>query len=80
MAGDLAAELLRRPRPMYAACTDKPKVELDKSARFDESLQPGTVMWECHGEWARHNRPSPCGAVEPVTAVCATEGSRKVVP
>ena len=47
-----------------AAWTDKPKVKLDKSARFGESLQPGTVMWECQGECARHNRPSPCGALE----------------
>jgi len=63
-----------------AACIDKSKVKLDKSARFGESLQPGTVMWECQGESARHNKPSPCGALEPVAAVGATEGSRKVVP
>lgn len=25
---------------------------------------PGTVMWEGQGECARHNRPSPCGALE----------------
>ena len=37
-------------------------------------------MWEYQGESARHNRPSPCGALEPVAAVSATEGSRKVVP
>src|ERR1035437_4724566 len=43
-----------------AACTDKPKVKLYKSARLAESPQPGTVMWECQGECARHNRPSPC--------------------
>lgn len=29
-----------------AACTDKPKVKLDKSARFAESLHPGAGMWE----------------------------------
>jgi len=63
-----------------AACTDKPKVELDKSARFGESLQLGTVMWKCQGECAGHDRPSPCGALEPVAAVGSTEGSRKAVP
>jgi len=44
-----------------AACTDKPKVKLYKSARLAESPQPGTVMWERQDECARHNRPSPCG-------------------
>ncbi len=28
-----------------AACTDKPRVTLDKSARLGESPQSGTVMW-----------------------------------
>jgi hypothetical protein len=57
-----------------AACTDKPKVKLDKSARFSESLQPGTVMWECQGESARHNRPSPCGVLERVQGDVVTGG------
>jgi hypothetical protein len=38
MAGDLAAEPSPGARAMQAACTDRPKVKLDKSARFSESL------------------------------------------
>jgi hypothetical protein len=55
-----------------AACTDKPKVKLDKPARFGESPRHGTVMWECQGESARHNRQSPCAPVEPAQRDVAT--------
>ena len=50
---------------------------LDKSARFGESLQAGTVMWERQGECARHNRPSPCGALERAQGDVVTSALRR---
>jgi hypothetical protein len=73
----LLLNLLRRALSMYAACTDIAKVKLDRSARFGESLQPGTVMWECQGKCARHNRPSPSGALERAQGDVATSALRR---